>query len=435
MNPSPHASRFVSGLPFRGNPVLSIAARGRLLKKTVTIFLFAPTLLFAQSVNLPLWHWAYPFFDRMETRGLLFDVRSGSRPFTRQKAAKLVLRLDKARSANPAAFSRVESQYIERLKGEFYDELHDSAVTIRHSEREPHLYSYEKEGDALHADAVVGGKVTLRSKDAEPSERRVIGPYYGVLLRGSVSGIGAYSDNRIFAEWGTRKYIQEYRASRGYPRNAEKDSSRATWDMSDSYLVFPLKGFSIEFGRDNLQWGRSFVAGLFLSGLAPSMDMLKFSAALGGAEFSWAYAELRSDFQRKWLSAHRLEFSAARGVDIGLNEAVVYGNRGLEAAYANPIMPYLVAQHSLGNRDNLVMGFDASIRRIKNLRLYGEAFIDDLFAPWDIFDDYWGNRLAFMLGGHWVDPLGLGNTDVRMEYVRIEPFVYSHDDSVNVFEH
>jgi hypothetical protein len=407
----------------------------RLLKISIFIIVIFTVPLFPQSVNLFLGHWAYDFFDRMETRGLLSNIQSGTRPFTRQKAAALVMRLDRARTANPGIFSRVESQCIGRLKGEFCDVLHDSAVSVQAREMEPHLYSWQKEKDSFYADAVIGGTATLRGSGAVSSERRVIAPYYGGILRASIRGIGLYSDSRVFAEWGTRATIQEYRASMGYPRNAEKDSSRATWDMSDSYAVIPVKGFLFEFGRDNLQWGRSRTAGLFLSGLAPSMDMLKLQFQLGGALFTWAHAELRSDFSRKWLSAHRLEFSAVHGLEIGVNEAVVYGNRGIEPAYVNPILPYLVAQHSLGDRDNLVMGLDASFSRIRNCTLYGELFIDDLFAPWDIFDDYWGNRVAFTAGGHWVDPAGIQNTDFFVEYTRIEPYVYAHRDSVNVFEH
>jgi len=407
----------------------------RILTKAVVIFWCIPVLLFAQSVNLPPDHWAYGFFERMETRGVVANIRSGSKPFTREKAASLVLQLDRECSTRPDRFSKIEKQFLERLKGEFFDELRNTGVSIRSSEMEPHFYSWEKSPDFVHLDAVGGGRITVRGSGAETAERRIYAPYYGAVLRGSIRGAGVYSDSRIFAEWGTRKYIQNYRASQGYPNNAERDSSRATWDVSDSYFTFPVKGFQFEFGRDNLKWARSNVAGLFLSGRAPSFDMLKMRIAFGKAEFTWAHAELRSDFSRKWLSAHRLEFSPARGLDIGIHEAVVYGRRGLEPAYLNPILPFLVAQHSLGDRDNLALGADASLCRIRNVKLYGELFVDDLFAPWAVFDDYWGNRLAFTAGGHWVDPLGLRNSELRVEYTRIEPYVYSHKDSVNVFEH
>ncbi len=172
-----------------------------------------------------------------------------------------------------------------------------------------------------------------------------------------------------------------------------------------------------------------------LSGLAPSFDVMTVSADFGAATFTWGHGAIRSDYYHKWISAHRLEFSLSRGIDIGVSEVVIYGERGMEMAYLNPLIPYLIAEHTLGNRDNVGMGLDIDVNRVRNLKLYGELFIDDLFAPWELFSDYWGNKLAFTLGGTWVDPLDLKDTEVHWEYTRIEPYVYTHQDSVNAYEH
>ena len=166
-------------------------------------------------------------------------------------------------------------QYFERLKGELWDELQDSGISVRSSEREPHLYSWKGDAGLFHLDALAGGSAAFRSNGAAEAERRVYQPYYGAAARGHFWNIGFYSDNRIFSEWGSAKYFQNYDASVGYPRNAEMDSSRATWDMSDSYFVFGIRGIHVEYGRDNLAWGPSQSGGLMFSGLAPSMDMLR----------------------------------------------------------------------------------------------------------------------------------------------------------------
>ena len=109
--------------------------------------------------------------------------------------------------------------------------------------------------------------------------------------------------------------------------------------------------------------------------------------------------------------------------------------RGIETAYLNPLIPYVFAEHSLGDRDNVTMGLDLEVMKIRNIKLYGELFLDDLFAPWELFSDYWGNKVAFTLGGFWVNPIGLRDTEFRLEYTRLEPFVYTHHDTVNIFEH
>ncbi len=401
----------------------------------ILISFFYFSTLQAQSVNLPLDHWAYQFLERMETRGILAKMRNGSRPFTRVKIARWLQKIDTYTKHHPEVLSKVEKDMFERLKGEFWDELKDRGISIKKNEREPHFYSWQNKSGFIHLDVVGGGNITLRNRKAQKEERRIISPYYGGIIRGSLRGVGFYSDSRIFAEWGSRKYAQHYQASKGYPQNVSHDSSMATWDTSDSYFTLNWRGFHFEVGRDNVRWGPSFSGGLMISGLAPSFDLIKITGEVGTATFTWFHGALRSDYPHKWISAHRVEMSLAKGVDLGLGEVVIYGNRGMEMAYVNPLIPYLIAEHTLGDRDNVALGFDFDINRIRNLRLYSEFFIDDLFAPWEVFSKFWGNKLAFTIGGYWVNPLTLRDSGIRWEYTRIEPYVYTHHDSVNVYEH
>jgi hypothetical protein len=377
----------------------------------------------------------YAFLDRLETRGLAQGLRDGTKPLTRDRVADVVSAVEQRLLSDASILSSTERRYFERLKGELWDELRNRSVSVQTHEQEPHFYSWTGAEGFFHADAVLGGRITLKSEDAPASERRAVQPNYGAAFRGRLWNVGFFSDNRIYAEWGSGTYIQNYTASRGYPRNAEKDSSRATWDVSDSYLSAGIRGLSFQMGRDNVRWGPGPDGGMMFSGLAPSMDLFKLSLAFGRTQFTWFHGELRGDVSRKWVSAHRLECTVMTGVDVGVSEAVVYGNRGMETAYWNPILPFLVSQHSLGDRDNTVMGLDADVHGIRNVRLYGELFIDDLFAPWELFSDYWGNKVAFMAGGTWANPLSFTDSGIRVEYTRVDPYVYTHRDSVNVFEH
>jgi hypothetical protein len=407
----------------------------RVFKRTFLPILFLISNLSAQSVNLPLDHWAYPFFERMEAKSVLTGMRDGSRPISRQKAADWVKSMEIISKSNPKNFSNVDKAMLERLKGEFRDELQSSTITFRTEEWEPHLYSWKDSTGYVHVDGLAGGVAILRDDGANKDERHIFAPYVGGIIRGRIRGLGFYSDNRIFTEWGRGKYIQNYKASDGYPQNVDRDSTRATWDTSDSYFSFQVQSFRFQIGRDRLRWGPCFFSGLMFSGLAPSFDLVKVQTETRAATFTWMHGELRSDCSHKWISAHRLEISLCKGIDIGLNEAVIYGNRGIETAYLNPFIPYLFAEHTLGDRDNVVMGFDMDITKIPSLKFYSEFFIDDLFAPWEFFSKYWGNKFAFTVGGLWIDPFGLEDSGFRWEYSRIEPYVYTHRDTVNVFEH
>ena len=399
------------------------------------VFLFVILLVSTgHASQLPLGHWAYDFLERMEAKGIICDIRDGSRPFTRSRVADYTIQIYHRVQKDPALLTSVEYARLQRLMGELNDELKSSHLPILKSEKEPHLYSWYHDDELAHFDILTGGFIHKRGQDAPETERSINSGYYGGILRVRAWGIDAYSDNRIQSEWGSRIYLQHYNPSEGYPIGTSRDSSQATWDRSNSYLAWQYKGIQLLWGRDKVAWGPSYWGGLMQSGLAPEMDMIKLTTDLGASRFTWIHGELRSDFEHKWMVSHRIEISFKKTLDVGFDETVIYGNRSIEFAYLNPVLPYLVAEHTLGDKDNVTMGLDFDFHPGNNIKWYGDLFIDDLFAPWEIFNDFWGNKLAFTLGMLWVDPIAF-TSDLRLEYTRIEPFVYTHEDSVNVFEH
>ncbi len=111
---------------------------------------------------------------------------------------------------------------------------------------------------------------------------------------------------------------------------------------------------------------------------------------------------------------------------------MIYGNRNVELAYLNPIMPYHVAEHHLGDKDNNNLFFDLNVTLIPCVKAYAELFVDDMNSSKNPFK-YFGTKLGFLAGAHWVNPLGLDNSDFRLEYTRIDPYVYTHWDSMNIY--
>jgi len=371
--------------------------------------------------------------ERLEAKGILKSVNNDIRPLSRNRFVDYIIELDKYYHLHPDCLSQIEKEYFERLKGEFKDDITDKKIKIDKNLKEIHFYSLRNQvGSYLYLD-LLAGLSSLRQLN-QISTENIFQPYYGAVLRGSYSNIHFYSDNRIYSEWGRDPYIQHYNPSQGYPINTTRDSSGATWDVSKSYFCFNIKKIQFLFGRENVKWGPSKYGSLMFSGLAPDFDQLKMTVTLKPVTFIWLHGSLRSDFSSKWISAHRLAVSLTDRIDLGLNESVIYGERGLEVAYLNPIMPYLIAEHTLGDKDNVSLGFDCALNLLKGCKVYGELFIDDLFAPWELFSDYWGNKFAVNLGAFYINPLLIKDSDLRMEYTRIEPYVYTHDQEVNIFE-
>jgi len=61
----------------------------------------------------------YEFIDRMETKGIIQNVRDGIRPFSREKAAQLLIKLGK----NKAGLTKIENEELQWFREELYNEL------------------------------------------------------------------------------------------------------------------------------------------------------------------------------------------------------------------------------------------------------------------------------------------------------------------------
>ena len=112
---------------------------------------------------------------------------------------------------------------------------------------------------------------------------------------------------------------------------------------------------------------------------------------------------------KKYLAAHRLEVALAPLARLGVfRKVVVYGDRGLEPSYVNPLMFYWAAQSHLGDKDNLLMGIDLDIHPGRGRRYYLAYVVDDLKKA-RIFSDDFANKFSLQAGMLWVDPLGLAD--------------------------
>ncbi len=95
--------------------------------------------------------------------------------------------------------------------------------------------------------------------------------------------------------------------------------------------------------------------------------------------------------------------------------------------YLIPLVPFRGAQHSAGNLDNLEMWADISISRLPWTRLYGAWIIDELLIAKITDEDEHHNWWAWQIGVQVADLYGFAsNTDIVLEYTRVNPWVYRH---------
>ncbi len=409
------------------------------------------------STYLPLGHRAYDALERWEAKGLLPRLADGTRPLSRLDVARALDRVWGARDREPG-LSSVERAELVWLADEFAIELEalDAGLKGKRPDRERGLRGllgggplarWERSDATLELDLIAKGGTIVERGDLRETTHVTTS---GGIARGTLRETFAfYSRFRETREQGTKFYNTPDVLSTRRVGFVKLRDDFADYDEGLAYILVRLRWFLIEFGRDALQWGPGARGGLILSPSAPPFTMVKLEThygrlkyiALGGVlrteeldslKVYQVGPLLRKEFRKKAIAAHRLEVAATDWLDVAASEVVIYGDRGLDMAYFNPAIVLRAAERDQGDRDNATAALDLEARLPRRIKMYGALFIDDLTKS-KVGTSFFGNKLAWLGGALWVDPWRLVNTDLRFEYARLDPFVYTHTFGVNAF--
>ena len=235
------------------------------------------------------------------------------------------------------------------------------------------------------------------------------------------------------------------------------DETLPGYDYTVSSGVVGYRGdvFEARFGRDRNAWGFGRES-VVLSDFATVYDQLQLRWDVWRLGFQSLYARFndprtpgQSDglLPQRYAALHRLAVDLGRGVELEAFETIVFatdttdqGRRGgFELAYLSPVQFFRATERDLGSPDNAMLGVGAAWRAAPGLRLYGQGLLDELTAS-RFFDDYWGNKWAFIAGAEVSDPglPGVGRLrglDLQLEYARLRPYLYSHRETATGFVH
>ena len=421
------------------------------------------------SANVPIDHWAYRFIERCETKGYISGVGDGIKPFSRHEVAVLVARVTAA-SREGLELTPVEAGQLRRLEIEFADQGPLKDIGIGEVPADPwerarsgHMpFEYRAAEGHVGMDLLARQQTDLRSGRGRDGYERVFRNRFGGVLRGSwgetVGFRLAFEQTR---EQGSRDYVIRDDVYERRLEFVQLKGGLADYHQGAAYLTFALPFARVQLGKDAARWGPAPDDNLGLSDNAPAYDMIRLSSRLGAFKLVSIAGSLRPCPDRpdsplcaglrnpdsyidngvarrlereKYISAHRFEVALAPWFDLGFQEMVVYGDRAPEWAYLNPVMFYWAAQSYLGDKDNVMMGIDFDVRPRPGMRLYLAYVVDDLKKLKVLSDDF-ANKFSLQSGFLFTDPLGVADTDLRGEYVRIEPWIFTHKIPINTYRH
>ncbi|MCI0697970.1 capsule assembly Wzi family protein [candidate division KSB1 bacterium] len=406
----------------------------RILLSVFVILLYFNLSLFAQSqapeisptasAAVPLEHPVYPFLEKLVALLPSHALDLHVLPVDRNQVKKIL----SAAKTSDLSLSRADQDLLQQYLAEFTD---PQMGVPAHRGAERHFIRYEELDTQIFIDLLANQRFEFRRGNWEAGEADVSQTRAGIRMRAALSPrLLAAVDMSNILERGANDTAEVLTPGAGTP--VVLSGSSAFREAVIAYFRLRLPWFEIEAGRNQLAWNISPLTQLTLARDNQPLDLIKIDRQWRRFRFTFVHANLRSQ-QRKFLASHRLEIMAHPRLFIGVGESVIYGNRSAEFEYLNPLMLYHAAEHLLGDKDNNTLTFDFTAFPFRGVKFYGEIFIDDLSLEFPI-GTYWGNKLAYLGGLYWVQPLGWRSGELRFEYARIDPFVYTHDKSVNIYE-
>jgi hypothetical protein len=412
-------------------------------------------------VSVPIDHPVYRFLDRMETMGVLDNLRDAVQPFDRQRISRLLIELDDKRTS----LTKIDKQRLDNYLLDFRYDINKSEryapldgeknwysplngfKTFRtdlnrflkrnQPEEENHVVLWEDSLNSFYFDFIANYTFDRRSDDVSRSRQSET-----YRFRGSIGENFGYALDvsffRIFGDDGYRDADPVLKNT----WNTERET-QIFFDRSGGDLAYRAPFFDLRLAHQPTTWGHGSKGKLILSDNVEQYAYLNIAKHWDWGSFIFMHGKLLAEqtgvsdedqkvIPDKWIAINRFEFSPTSNLSIGLSDIVIYGNRSVEWAYLVPFNFFRATEHNLRDRDNALLAIDAELRVLSGLKVYGTVLIDELKTS-ELFSDWYGNKHGLQLGTHVTDPFRLPNLEMRIEYVAIMPWVYTHKVDANRF--
>lgn len=390
------------------------------------------------DVDVPLEHAAYDILTRFETRVAPGRTFLDARPWTRGEVARLVQLLTEAAAARNWSPSVIEARQLKQLQLEFGSDL-PPEIAPPPLPRAFHVWEgtgwrlrtfWQAGTQILNASGGVAAGRTDAALRLEPAAAIVIGSRFTAVqqlsyrVRSSDDALVNTADVRD----GEAQYVFDARDRFAITRTVAP------------YMRLSGGRWRGELGRFRTRWGPGRHNALLLSDFTPPFDLARVRVDLGPVRYTHLAGQLRAarfagdpPLDERYLAAHRLEWEAHPRLRLALSEALVYGNRGLDLSYLNPLTVLFVTQANNGDLDNALASFDARWIATRGVALYGEGVFDDLNLRrgWRHF----GNKVAVLAGMHWAAPFGAADWDWEAEWSWVSQFTYTHVHPIDRYQH
>lgn len=229
-------------------------------------------------------------------------------------------------------------------------------------------------------------------------------------------------------------------------RAYSKGNGKYTFSHFSGNLIWrPSKVFNLQLGRDKHFIGDGYRS-LFLSDISSVYPYVKQQTTIWKLQYTSIFAWLKNPedsafwgdtakhYPNKFATMHYISFNAAKWLNIGVFEAVVWQgkdanrHRGFDPDYLNPLVFFRPVEYSLGSSDNAMLGLSAKISFNANNQLYGQLILDEFYLKeiknWK--QGWWANKQGIQVGYKCFNFGQVKNFFMQTELNIVRPYTYSH---------
>jgi hypothetical protein len=316
----------------------------------------------------------------------------------------------------------------------------------------------EMEADSLDTFRV-GGRVSVRATSLARGEFEPL--WAGVRSRDDGTP-PVVADARARVGWAASPhvvgvaelYAQTSRRNDPTVRQRALRNTSGLVDVGETYINAALGRIDFSFGRSWASWLGEGTESLALSANGPLLDRLELGARWRVAEIRAMVASVNdvdmtaaldslaegtpdTRFHR-WLYGQVLTIRPTERLELTLGETMLSSRttRGFDLTYANPLVPFIIAQNDTGRvgsdvRDNLVVFGGARVGFGRG-HLGAELTVDDIQID-DADRERTADQLAWRVFGSLGLPIGAGSS-VDAEYRRVDSYAYMRDFYTDVYQ-
>ncbi|MFP4093224.1 MAG: hypothetical protein ACLFUB_01980 [Cyclobacteriaceae bacterium] len=410
------------------------------------------TSLKAQTAYAPLDDQYYQLLKRYELLNGRWSPELGSmvRPFQRQAIASF---LDTLSLPSPSEADIFNLAYLRMDNWELLDTLAGESrkpVLGVFFKNERDLLSVREKYFEIYANPVLHLEAGIDAADGMPFINT-----RGVEVHGTIDErIGFYSyigeNQAAFPD-----YVDRYIRSRlnvpqegfwkGYGERA------VDFLTARGHISFrATRHIDMQFGHGRHFIGNGFRS-LLLSDFANNYLFFRINTQFWKIQYTNLFAQMTADiignqtglygtlsFPPKFFALHRLGVSLTPKLQLGLFESITYGDESgqFDLNYLNPIVFYRAIEQQGGSSGNASLGMDLRWLPFKGFSVYAQGLIDEfVISEMRAGNNWWGNKYALQLGSEYVNAFSMANLDLQLEYNRVRPYTYAHEDLFRAYTH